>query len=62
MRRTTQFSMERDTTATKILRDDIDNALNEMLFRGGNLNLSILGANQTSQPVCAQTENGNTKE
>lgn len=41
---------------------NIDNALNEMLFAGGNLNLSILGANQTPQPVCAQPENCNTKE
>jgi cell division protease FtsH len=48
MRRTTQFAIERDVENPTIQRSDVDNALNEMLFLGGNLNLSILGANKTT--------------
>lgn len=43
MRRTVQFHIEREDSGD-IGHDDIDNALNEMLFRGGSLNLKLLGA------------------
>ena len=42
MRRSVQFLLERDETGSIELRD-IDNALNEMLFSGGTLNLKLLG-------------------
>ncbi len=48
MRRTAQFAIERDEQAETIERTDVDRALDEMLFLGGNLNLSILGANKTT--------------
>ena len=43
MRRIVQFHIERDGTG-EITHADIDNALDEMLFRGGALNLKLLGA------------------
>lgn len=43
MRRTVQFHIERDG-AGDVSHDDLDNALNEMLFSGGSLNLKLLGA------------------
>lgn len=45
MRRTVQFAIDRNAESMAIERDDVDNALNEMLFQDGKLNLSILGAN-----------------
>lgn len=42
MRRTAQFVLERD--GDEASRQDIDEALDEMLFKGGSLNLKILGA------------------
>jgi cell division protease FtsH len=48
MRRTSQFAIERSGQDPTIERADIDSALNEMLFLGGNLNLSILGANSSA--------------
>ncbi len=47
MRRTAQFAIERNPQEPSIQKVDIDNAVNEMLFLGGSLNLSILGAHQT---------------
>ncbi|MEJ7591933.1 MAG: hypothetical protein WKF77_10315 [Planctomycetaceae bacterium] len=43
MRRIVQFHIERDGTG-EITHTDIDSALDEMLFRGGALNLKLLGA------------------
>lgn len=43
MRRTVQFSIERSGT-DEIMEEDVDNALDEMLFHGGSLNLKLLGA------------------
>jgi ATP-dependent 26S proteasome regulatory subunit len=45
MRRTVQFHIERDGTG-EVGHDDLDNALNEMLFSGGSLNLKLLGARE----------------
>lgn len=45
MRRAVQFHIERDGTG-QIVHDDIDRALDEMLFRGGSLNLTLLGATE----------------
>ncbi|MDP6558330.1 MAG: AAA family ATPase [Pirellulaceae bacterium] len=45
MRRSAQFHLERDGTRTLTL-DDVENALDEMLFSGGSLNLKLLGAEQ----------------
>ncbi|MHB0960496.1 MAG: AAA family ATPase [Pirellulaceae bacterium] len=45
MRRTVQFHIERDGTG-EVSHDDVDNALNEMLFSGGSLNLKLLGAKE----------------
>ena len=43
MRRTIQFHIERNGTG-EVSHDDVNNALNEMLFSGGSLNLKLLGA------------------
>jgi hypothetical protein len=43
MRRSVQFRLERDG-AGPLIRDDVEAALNEMLFSGGSLNLKLLGA------------------
>jgi hypothetical protein len=43
MRRATQFQLERDGTGAMEWRD-VEQALDEMLFSGGSLNLSLLGA------------------
>jgi ATP-dependent 26S proteasome regulatory subunit len=45
MRRTVQFHIERNGTG-EVSNDDVDNALNEMLFSGGSLNLKLLGAKE----------------
>lgn len=44
MRRSTQFSLER-ADACGIEAADVENALEEMLFAGGTLNLKLLGGN-----------------
>jgi ATP-dependent 26S proteasome regulatory subunit len=43
MRRVNQWHIERDG-GTEINRADVDSALDEMLFKGGSLNLKLLGA------------------
>jgi ATP-dependent 26S proteasome regulatory subunit len=48
MRRTVQFHIERDGTG-EVSHDDVDDALNEMLFSGGSLNLKLLGAGGPEQ-------------
>jgi cell division protease FtsH len=48
MRRTVQFHIERDGTG-EVNHDDVDNALNEMLFSGGSLNLKLLGAEEAQR-------------
>lgn len=45
MRRIAQFAIERDGDE-QITHQDVDGALDEMLFKGGSLNLSILGASE----------------
>ncbi len=45
MRRSAQFHLEQDGTQM-LRREDVDNALEEMLFRGGSLNLKLLGAEE----------------
>ena len=47
MRRIVQYHIERDGDGS-INRDDIDQALDEMLFKGGSLNLKLLGASGRS--------------
>jgi hypothetical protein len=39
-----QFQLERDR-AHRLEAQDIDNALEEMLFSGGSLNVKLLGGN-----------------
>ena len=43
MRRSAQFHLERNGTRTLALQD-VENALDEMVFSGGSLNLKLLGA------------------
>jgi AAA+ superfamily predicted ATPase len=43
MRRSVQFHLERNGTR-RLESEDVDRALDEMLFRGGSLNLKLLGA------------------
>lgn len=45
MRRAVQFHLERNASRTLDL-EDVDSALDEMLFSGGSLNLKLLGAEQ----------------
>ncbi|MCB9924938.1 MAG: 26S protease regulatory subunit [Planctomycetaceae bacterium] len=45
MRRTVQFHIERNGNG-EVSHEDIDCALDEMLFRGGSLNLKLLGATE----------------
>jgi ATP-dependent 26S proteasome regulatory subunit len=44
MRRTAQRALERSEEATAANHEDLDRALAEMLFEGGTLNASLLGA------------------
>jgi cell division protease FtsH len=44
IRRSVQFQLERDTNQ-RIEAQDVDNALDEMLFSGGSLNVKLLGGN-----------------
>ncbi len=50
MRRTVQFHIEQDGGGG-ITHEDIDSALDEMLFQGGSLNLKLLGATQHESEV-----------
>jgi cell division protease FtsH len=43
MRRAVQFHLERNDSG-QIAWQDVESALEEMLFRGGSLNLELLGA------------------
>ncbi|WP_199590190.1 hypothetical protein [Bremerella cremea] len=43
MRRSVQFHLEHNGSET-VSREDVENALDEMLFHGGKLNLKLLGA------------------
>ena len=49
MRRSVQFSLERDGDGG-IQSPDVENAMDEMLFSGGSLNLKLLGA-EGAEPV-----------
>jgi cell division protease FtsH len=44
MRRSVQFQLERDA-AQRVEQQDVENALDEMLFSGGSLNVKLLGGN-----------------
>ena len=46
MRRSVQFHLERNGTG-QIQLADVEDALDEMLFSGGSLNLKLLGAERT---------------
>jgi len=48
MRRTVQFHIEGNGDG-EVSHEDIDSALDEMLFRGGSLNLKLLGATEREQ-------------
>lgn len=48
MRRSAQFAVERNGSGG-INHQDVDNALDEMLFKGGSLNLKLLGATEHEQ-------------
>ncbi|MEM1224053.1 MAG: AAA family ATPase [Planctomycetota bacterium] len=50
MRRVVQYHIEREGSGT-ISRSDVDQALDEMLFKGGALNLRLLGATENPQEV-----------
>jgi hypothetical protein len=52
MRRSVQFQLER-TGATSLEADDVANALDEMLFSGGSLNVKLLGGDSTADIECA---------
>jgi hypothetical protein len=43
MRRATQFWLERDGSDSQISVTDVNEALEEMLFKGGSLNVALLG-------------------
>jgi len=47
MRRSAQFAVERNGDG-ELLHEDLDQALDEMLFKGGSLNRKLLGAGQNS--------------
>ncbi len=51
MRRSVQFPLER-TDGRRIESADVENALDEMLFRGGSLNLKVLGAPGAEPTEC----------
>jgi hypothetical protein len=53
MRRATQFGLERDDDAALTL-PDVDAALEEILFKGGSLNATLLGARTPEPPVAAR--------
>ena len=51
MRRSVQFHLERSDTGVLELAD-VENALEEMLFSGGSLNLKLLGAEVKTREIC----------
>lgn len=55
MRRAAQFNIERDGGGDLTV-EDVDRALDEMLFSGGSLNLKLLGAENRSEPAAAPGE------
>ena len=50
MRRAIQFNLECQTNseAVRILQNDIDQAIDELLFAGGSLNRTLLGAGEAA--------------
>lgn len=59
MRRTLQFHLERSGDGCITARD-VDQALDEMLFRGGPLNLQLLGAAQAEAAVASRDDSANS--
>jgi predicted AAA+ superfamily ATPase len=57
MRRSVQFQLERDG-AQGIVSQDVENALDEMLFSGGSLNVKLLGGNVGGNGVSATVGGG----
>jgi hypothetical protein len=51
MRRSAQFHLESDGTGVIALKD-VENALEEMLFKGGSLNRKLLGVHADAQSAC----------
>lgn len=49
IRRTVQFHLERNGTG-RIQLEDVESALDEILFSGGSLNVKLLGADRTETP------------
>jgi hypothetical protein len=58
MRRSVQFHLERNGTG-HIQPEDVNNALDEMLFSGGSLNLKLLGASRGVRAADASAANEN---
>jgi hypothetical protein len=50
MRRSAQFAFERRSKATSLMERDVENALRELLFEGGSLNATLLGAPVPAAP------------
>lgn len=48
MRRSAQFAFERTATGKQLAAEDVENALRELLFEGGSLNVWLLGARAAS--------------
>jgi len=50
MRRAIQFNLEchKSGEAVQILQNDIDQAIDELLFAGGSLNRTLLGAGEAA--------------
>jgi cell division protease FtsH len=56
LRKATQFALERDgRDQPKISQDDIAQALDEILFTGGRLNLSLLGCGNQESSVLSES-------
>ncbi len=49
LRRAAQFQIERDPKARETTMQDLDNALEELLFAGGSLNRTLLGAGEVPE-------------
>lgn len=54
MRRSVQFHLERNGSGSLHLQD-VENALEEMLFSGGSLNLKLLGAEGADRVIAAES-------
>jgi ATP-dependent 26S proteasome regulatory subunit len=54
MRRSVQFQLERDG-ARQVEATDVENALDEMLFSGGSLNVTLLGGSVANEVGIAST-------